>query len=127
MQENYIENIAEPVVRAVVNCIADRRYGDIPGYSQLWALTPSLIEEMVEEFLALNSYPYIDRFETPCSFSPQYVYHQLSCTAYKDGSGFHVDYDLTTNGELNDLTLQMDFRFSQDNTVMATILDLHVL
>lgn len=127
MQKNCIENIAEPVVREVVNCIADRRYGDIPGYSQLGTLTPSLIEKMVEEYLAFNSYPCIDRFEIPCSFSPLNGYRRLSCIAYKDGSGFHVDYDLTTNGELNDLTLQMDFRFSQDNTVTATILDLHVL
>ena len=34
---------------------------------------------------------------------------RISIQQYNDGSGYHMDYDLTTDGELNDLTIQIEF------------------
>lgn len=34
---------------------------------------------------------------------------RISIQQYNDGSGYHMDYDLTTDGELNDLTIQVEF------------------
>lgn len=37
-----------------------------------------------------------------------------------------MDYDLTTNGELNDLTIQIDF-LKKENGYIAVLDDLHTL
>lgn len=47
-------------------------------------------------------------------------------TALVDGSGYHVDYDLTTNGEINDLTIQIEFLKKKDGYI-AVLDDLHTL
>lgn len=51
----------------------------------------------------------------------------MSFTIYRDGRGFSADYDLTTDGELNDLTLQMEFLFTDANTMNPIFLDVHVM
>ncbi len=43
------------------------------------------------------------------------------------GEGFAVDYDLTTDGNPNDLTLQMEFRVDERSGITPVILDIHVL
>ncbi len=44
----------------------------------------------------------------------------------RDGSGYRMDYDLTTNGEINDLTLQLEFLKEKDG-YLAVLDDLHTL
>lgn len=34
---------------------------------------------------------------------------RISIGQYNDGSGYYMDYDLTTNGELNDLSIHVGF------------------
>ena len=105
-------------------------YGDSPYQSfSTFAGNPYYIdfEELIEGFLEINELPYMDCFEVPCTFHPQYEYHQLSCIVYSDGRGFHADYDLTTDGELNDLTLNMDFLFTESGAFAVKILDAHVM
>ncbi len=127
MNTQEAEQLAKPVVKELVNCIAEKRYADIEQYAELEGISLSDFKELVEGFLEINELPYIDRFEVPCTFHPQYEYHQLSCIVYRDGRGFHVDYDLTTDGELNDLTLQMDFLFTASGALAAKVLDAHVM
>lgn len=50
----------------------------------------------------------------------------IDLIAFKDGSEYHRDYDLTTNGELNDLTIQIDF-LKKENGYIAVLDDLHTL
>jgi len=45
---------------------------------------------------------------------------------FRDGSGYHMDHDLTTNGERNDLTLQVEFLKEKDGYVVV-LDDLHAL
>ena len=47
-------------------------------------------------------------------------------TALEDGSGYHMDYDLTSNGEINDLTIQIEFLKEADGYI-AVLDDLHTL
>ncbi|MDO4943792.1 MAG: hypothetical protein Q4E74_01170 [Ruminococcus sp.] len=61
-----------------------------------------------------------------CNFRPKYEYHQLNFYHYDNGSGFWADYDLTTDCELNDLTLQMEFLYDREN-LKARLIDLHVM
>ena len=45
---------------------------------------------------------------------------------YNDGSGYYMDYDLTTDGELNDLTLHVEFlKHGVDYSV--SLEDLHTM
>ena len=45
---------------------------------------------------------------------------------YNDGSGYWMDYDLTTNGEINDLTIQFEF-MKQKEGYYVILDDLHTL
>lgn len=45
---------------------------------------------------------------------------------YKNGSGYWVDYDLTTDGRLNDLTIQVEF-LKQGAEYFVILEDLHTL
>lgn len=127
MNKQEAEQSAEPFVKEIVNCIAEKRYADIEKHAVFEEISLSCFTELIEGFLELNELPYMDRFEVPCNFSPRYEYHQLSCIVYKDGSGFHADYDLTTDGELNDLTLQMDFLFAESGGFVVKVLNAHVM
>lgn len=122
------EKLAEPVVKEIVNCISEKHYADIEKYAQFSDLSLSDFTELIEGFLKINDLPYIDRFEVPCTFKPQYDgYEQLHCGVYNEGRGFFADYDLTTDGELNDLTLNMEFLFTESGGLAAKVLDAHVM
>lgn len=45
---------------------------------------------------------------------------------FKDGSGYWIDYDLSTNGEPNDLTIQVIF-LKQGTDYSSALHDLHTL
>lgn len=45
---------------------------------------------------------------------------------YRDGRGYAMDYDLTTDGEINDLTIQIEF-LKKENGYAAGLDDLHTL
>ena len=128
MNNDAAIKIAAPVVKAVVDCIAAKRYYELNLHATIDSdMTFELFEELVEGYLEINELPYIDGYDVPCNFRPQYEYSQMTVYIYNDGSGFAVDYDFTTNGELNDLTLQMEFLISRRSEIVPVILDAHVL
>lgn len=51
-------------------------------------------------------------YGAPCDFDPSYEYSQLNIYMSDDGSGFKLDYDLTTDSELMDLSLQLEFLYA---------------
>lgn len=51
---------------------------------------------------------------------------QICVMPFGDGKGYHIDYDLTTDGKINDLTIQIDFiRAGERYSVVLE--DLHTL
>ncbi|MBD5159820.1 MAG: hypothetical protein HDT23_06225 [Ruminococcus sp.] len=84
------------------------------------------MEKFIEGCLELNELSHIDKYDVPCNFNPKYEYHQLKVYVYNNGKGFATDYDLTTDSEINDFTLQMEFLFT-DKGIKAYILDVHIL
>lgn len=128
MLKQEAEKIARPIIKAVVDCIADRRYKDLILYAEFKdGNSLELFEECTEDFLEINNLPHFDRYGIPYNFSPNPEYRQLNVYVYNNGTGFAVDYDFATNGEINDLTLQMEFLFTESNKIKAYILDAHVL
>lgn len=126
MTEQEARVIAEPAIKGIVDCMATNDYESIEKYAEFKKLTVEEFKECAEEFLAYNGLTHYDRYGVPCNFKPQYEYNQLEIFIYNNGSGFGVDYGLTTESELNDLTLMVDFRFT-DTGVKAFIDDIHVL
>ena len=49
-----------------------------------------------------------------CNFHPPYEYSQLEIYDYNDHSGLAVDYEMTSNSELVDMTLQLEFLYAKD-------------
>ena len=139
LEKGELPRLAEPIVKKVVDLLAERKYSEVFEIVEMasWPVDPNTeemstwsvedLQEAVDGFLELNELPYMDKFGVPCDFHPQYEYHQLSCILYRDGRGFSADYDLTTDGELNDLTLQMEFLFTDANTMNPIFLAVHVM
>ena len=69
----------------------------------------------VERTLELNDYDTIDEYGVACNFHPPYEYSQLEIYDYNDHSGFAVDYEMTSNSELVDMTLQLEFLYTKDD------------
>ena len=131
MTEQEAKVLAEPIVKEIVDCMADGRYDLIPKYAGFQDETTTVddFKEWAEGYLEDNELSHYDRYGVPNNFQPSYdksLYHQFSVYLYNNGTGFEVDYDLTTDSELNDLTLIMEFLFS-DNGIKANIVDIHVL
>ena len=51
---------------------------------------------------------------------------EIDLFPFNDGSGYSMDYDLTTDGEKNDLTLQIEF-LKKGNGYIVSLDDLHTL
>ncbi|MNJ67269.1 hypothetical protein D3C77_634280 [compost metagenome] len=52
--------------------------------------------------------------------------HRSDLYEYNDGSGYGFEYDLTSEGELNDYTIMFDF-IKTDNGYFAYLTDIHIL
>ena len=46
---------------------------------------------------------------------------------YNDGSGFSAEFDLSSDGALNDLMLIVEFLYDENQTPVPHIEDIHVL
>ena len=131
MTEQEAKVLAEPIVKEVVNCMADGRYDLIPNHAEFKdeRITIEDFKEWAEGYLKVNELSHYDKYGVLNNFQPKYdksLYDQFSVYLYNNGTGFQVDYDLTTDSEINDLTLSMEFLFF-DNAVKAYIVDIHVL
>ncbi|MDE7219189.1 MAG: hypothetical protein K2O45_06165 [Oscillospiraceae bacterium] len=51
---------------------------------------------------------------------------EIDLYTFNDGSGYSMDYGLTTDGEINDLTLQVEF-LKKGNGYIVSLDDLHTL
>lgn len=120
-------DLARPILKNVVDLLAEKDYQGINKIVESENLTSEMITEIVDKYLKLNGLPYIDKYGTPCNLPPNHVYSQMNGGFYTDNSGFWIDYDLTTNSELNDLTLQMSFLFIKNNEIKPFLLDIHIM
>lgn len=109
------EEKAIEVITQILKAFHSKEYGKIINYvdeSKEDDLTS--LFECVESTLSENGFGAIDEYGTLCNFHPQYKYSQLSLYEYDDNTGFAVDYDMTSNSELVDLTLQLKFLYTNN-------------
>ena len=127
MDRTRAEQEAVAILKGVVDAIAGARYADVSKLTEMEVWTPDLLREHVEEHLRLCGLPCIDPWTEERMTSPTNpCYQQLNIFHYNNGSGLAVDYDLSSDGERNDLTLQMEFLY-EGESLRPVFLDLHVM
>ena len=103
------------VITNILKAIHLKKYEDIMNY-----VDESEIDDLneffgyVEKTLELNDFDTIDEYGVACNFHPPYEYSQLEIYDYDDQTGFAVDYDLTSNSELVDMVLQVEFLYTDN-------------
>ena len=127
MTEQEAKTLAEPTVKNIVDCMANGDYEHILEYAELEnGITIDEFKKWANDYLDENDFSHYDEYDVPNNFHAQ-NYQQFCVYIYDDGSGFMVEYDLTTDSELNDLTLIMNFLYDNNKILKAYIHDLHVL
>lgn len=75
------------------------------------------LNEYLQGSLELNGYDTIDPYGVKCLFNPPYQYSQLEIYNYNDGSGFLLEYAMTSNGNLVDMSLQLEFLYTENKDI----------
>ena len=103
--------LAVETLKAILHALHEKRYQDLPAcVDEMEWSDPEEIRECIQGTLELNGFDAFDEYGVPCTFRPQYEYrHEAEFFEYSDGSGFAVDYALTSGGEPTDLCLQLKF------------------
>ena len=111
--DKYKKEKVIDVITNILKAIHLKKYEDIMNY-----VDESVIDDLneffgyVEKTLELNDFDTIDEYGVECNFHPPYEYSQLEIYDYDDQTGFAVDYDLTSNSELVDMRLQVEFLYT---------------
>ena len=127
LTEKECIDIAKPRVEIVVNLIAANDYEDIADIISQTDISYTDLQIFVQTYLDMNELDGVDGYDVECNFNPDYEYHQLSVYPFDDESGFAADYDLTTGGELNDMTLQLEFKKIEGGHFMAYLKGIDIL
>ena len=77
--------------------------------------------EYIDDSLQLNDFDKIDEYGVECNFHPNYEYSQLQVYEFNDQTGFVVEYQMTSDSELVDLTLQLEFLYNEDGYKITSI------
>ena len=75
----------------------------------------------IDDSLQLNDFDKIDEYGVECNFHPTYEYSQLQVYEFNDQTGFAVEYQMTSDSELVDLTLQLEFLYNEDGFKLTSI------
>lgn len=104
------------ILKSILKALHEKRYSDVINYvdeSKIDNLE-NFLSGPIQETLDINNYSNIDEYGVECNFNPQYEYSQIIIEKYNDNGDFYLEYDLTSNGELIDLVLQLDFKHTKD-------------
>ena len=108
----------EKVIEVITNILKDihlKNYEDIKELCwRIWDRRFKWILWICWKNTELNDFDTIDEYGVACNFHPPYEYSQLEIYDYNDHSGFAVDYEMTSNSELVDMTLQLEFLYTKD-------------
>ena len=77
--------------------------------------------EYIDDSLQLNDFDKIDEYGVECNFHPNYEYSQLQVYEFNDQTGFAVEYQMTSDSELVDLTLQLEFLYNENDYKITSI------
>lgn len=122
-KENYQneEKVIE-VLKKILRAIHQNNYRDIMDcVDGLEVDDVKELLEYIEDSLQLNDFDKIDEYGVKCNFHPNYEYSQLQIYEFNDQTGFAVEYQMTSDSELVDLTLQLEFLYQEDGYKITSI------
>lgn len=96
--------------RDIMDCVDDSEVDDVRE-----------LLEYIDDSLQLNDFDKIDEYGVECNFHPNYDYNQLQVYEFNDQTSFAVEYQMTSNSELVDLTLQLEFLYNEDDYKITSI------
>ena len=112
--KNEDKEYALTVIKNVLKTMHNKKYMKILQYvdeSEEDEVGMSELFNYVQETLESNGFDAVDEYGIPCNFYPGHEYSQAEFFEFDDGSGFAVDYNLTSNSELVDMSLQIEFLY----------------
>lgn len=111
-EKEIIKNFCREIVDAIADCNYISTFEKVDESNE-W--NAKLLSEVIENFKEDNDIPRIDKYDVQCTFNPKYsdgsAYRQEDIYIFNDNSGFGYEYQLTTDGEPNDLVLSLQFLF----------------
>lgn len=129
MIEDKQRAFAIEILKNILHILHEKNFADIFSATDECAVEnpEDFLTEFVQGTLELNGFDTIDEYGAECSFKPQYAYSQLSMDEYSDNSGFYIEYEMTSGGELVDMVLQLDFLYNKDLTLKSVLKDISPL
>lgn len=113
--ENEKEYAIE-TLKKILKALHEKKYNEVikcVDESKIENLT-EFLSGPIQETLNINNFDTIDEYGVECNFHPNYEYSQMMMEKYNDSEDFYLEYDLSSNGELVDLVLQLDFKHKKD-------------
>ena len=109
-------------VEKALGILAQEKYRDfLAAFDNCRILTE---EDLISALQYLDETRPVLKIDDPKQVKSQN--QEIYLVALRDGSGYCMDYDLTTDGEMNDLTLQVEFLKKGDGYIVS-LDDLHTL
>lgn len=113
--ENEKEYAIE-TLKKILDALHEKKYNEvikIVDESEIENLT-EFLSGPIDETLKTNNFETIDEYGIECNFQPNYEYSQIMIDKYNNSKDFYLEYDLTSNGNLVDLSLQLKFKYTKD-------------
>ena len=108
-------------VEKALGILAKEKYSDFLAVFDSRRLTE---QDLISALRYLDETQPVLKIDAPAQVKSQN--QRIDLFTYSDGRGYCMDYDLTTNGEINDLTLQIEF-LKKGNGYIVSLDDLHTL
>ena len=128
-EKEQAREVAEIIINAIAACDYQLIEKTVDGMGE-WDWTIDGIEEYIDTFKSDNELECFDKYGVACNFNPIYKdgsrYEQEKFYFLNDDSGFRYEYDFTTNSDLNDLTLMLNFLYKGEH-IEVLFDDIHVL
>ena len=106
--ENILESMSSDAYDEISSHVDEIEWDDINDFKQI--IDTKLEGEPVDEY------------GTPCNFDPDYEYSQECFFTHDDNSGFVLEYDITSNEEMADLTLILEFDYNEDGSLTSKLI-----
>ncbi len=115
-QDNFIDFVEE-----ALGILSEEKYSDFLAMFDSSQLTE---QDLILALKYLDDTRPVLKIDNPLLVKNKH--RSTDFFTFTDGSGYSLDYDLTTNGEINDLTIQTSF-LKKENGYFVELDDLHAL
>jgi hypothetical protein len=103
--------------KEIINAIACGKYELVAEkVDDMGSFSVDLLSNAVEGHLQINDLDKIDTYGAPCDLTFE---EQEAVFEFDDGNGYGYEYQLTTDGDINYLVVQMRFDIVSDTELKA--------